>query len=120
MNTANTLGNTLGNTLANTLGTLGLHHFLALSAVLFAIGAVGALLRRNALIVLMSIELMMNAGNLAVLAFARKLGDQKGHALAMIVIAVAAAEAAVGLAIVIGLFRHKESLNPDTFTQLKW
>jgi len=104
---------------ANELGTLGLHHFLALSAVLFAIGAVGALMRRNALIVLMSIELMMNAGNLAVLAFARKLNDPKGHALAMIVIAVAAAEAAVGLAIVVGVFRTTRHANIDRLTTLK-
>ena len=104
---------------ANTLGTLGLHHFLALSMILFAIGAIGALMRRNALIVLMSIELMMNAGNLAILAFARRLGDTKGHTLAMIVIAVAAAEAAVGLAIAVGVFRTTRHANVDRLTTLK-
>jgi NADH-quinone oxidoreductase subunit K len=98
---------------------LGLHHFLALAAVLFGIGVVGVLFRRNALIVLMSIELMMNAANLTILAFARQHGDTAGHALAMIVIAVAAAEAAVGLAIVVGVFRAARHANVDRLTSLK-
>ena len=98
---------------------LGLPHFLGLAAVLFAIGVFGVLFRRNALIVLMSIELMMNAANLTILAFARQLGDSSGHALAMIVIAVAAAEAAVGLAIVVGVFRAARHANVDRLTSLK-
>jgi NADH-quinone oxidoreductase subunit K len=104
---------------SDVLWNLGLHHFLALAAVLFAIGVFGVLFRRNALIVLMSIELMMNAANLTILAFARKLGDSAGHALAMIVIAVAAAEAAVGLAIVVGVFRAARHANVDRLTSLK-
>ncbi len=98
---------------------LDVSHFLALSAVLFAIGVVGALLRRNAIIVLMSIELMMNAANLAILAFARQHNDMKGHALAMMVIAVAAAEAAVGLAIVVNVFRALRTSQVDRLTALK-
>ncbi len=98
---------------------LSVSHFLALSAVLFAIGVVGVLVRRNAIIVLMSLELMMNAANLSILAFARQHHDMKGHALAMMIIAVAAAEAAVGLAIVVGVFRAMRSAYLDKLTALK-
>jgi NADH-quinone oxidoreductase subunit K len=98
---------------------ISIGHFLALGAVLFAIGVVGALLRRNALIVLMSIELMLNAGNITLLAFARQRGDMHGQALAMMVIALAAAEAAVGLAIVVSVFRSTRHANIDRLTQLK-
>jgi NADH-quinone oxidoreductase subunit K len=98
---------------------IGISHFLVLAAVLFAIGVIGALMRRNALIVLMSVELMLNAGNLTILAFARQLHDMKGHAFAMLVIAVAAAEAAVGLAIVVGVFRATRHANVDRLTTLK-
>ena len=99
---------------------VGAGHFLALSAVLFGIGVVGALMRRNALIVLMSIELMLNAGNLAILTFARQRHDMKGHALAMVIIALAAAEAAIGLAIVVGVFRSTRHANVDRLTTLKY
>ena len=94
-------------------------HFLGLSAVLLAIGVVGALMRRNALIVLMSVEIMLNAGNLALLAFARQLNDLKGHVLAFLIIALAAAEAAVGLAILVGLFRSRQTINLDEATLMK-
>jgi len=89
------------------------HLYIMLSLVLFLIGAGGVLLRRNALIVLMGIELMLNAGNLAFLAFARSLGDEKGQVFAFFVIALAAAEAAVGLAILVGLFRTRQTVNLD-------
>jgi NADH-quinone oxidoreductase subunit K len=89
------------------------HYYLLLSAVLFLIGTGGVLLRRNALIVLMSIELMLNGGNLAFLAFARALGDQKGNVFAFFIIALAAAEAAVGLAILVGLYRTRQTVNLD-------
>ena len=89
------------------------HVYIMLSLVLFLIGAGGVLLRRNALIVLMGIELMLNAGNLAFLAFARSLGDEKGQVFAFFVIALAAAEAAVGLAILVGLFRTRQTVNLD-------
>jgi len=94
-------------------------NFLLLAAILFAIGLVGVIWRRNALIVLMSVELMLNAANLTLLAFARALHDMKGHAIAFLVIATAAAEAAVGLAIVVGIFRTRRTANIDEVTLMK-
>jgi len=88
-------------------------YYLCLSFALFVIGTAGVLLRRNALIVLMGIELQLNAGNLAMLAFSRQLGDEKGHAFAFLIIALAAAEAAVGLAILVSLFRARQTINLD-------
>src|SRR4051794_21569238 len=85
--------------------------FLMLSLALFAVGVLGVILRRNALIVLMSVELMLNAANLALVTFGRVHGDPHAHAFAFIVMAVAAAEAAVGLAIVVGVFRNRRSIN---------
>ena len=98
---------------------LTLGHYLGLSVVLFAVGTVGVLLRRNAIIVLMSVELMMNAGNLAVITFARRWHDPTGHTLAMMVIAVAAAEAAIGLAIAVNVFRQSRHANIDRLTTLR-
>jgi len=95
-------------------------HYLILSAVLFTIGTAGVFVRRNIITVLLSIEIMLNAVNLTFVAFGRALGSADGQIIVFFVMTVAAAEAAVGLAIVIGLFRHKESLNPDTFSALKW
>jgi NADH-quinone oxidoreductase subunit K len=94
-------------------------HFLVLAAVLFGIGVVGVLVRRNALIVMMSIELMLNAANMTVIAFARQHGDMAGHAFAFVVIAIAAAEAAVGLALVVAVFRNRRHANIDQLTSLK-
>jgi NADH-quinone oxidoreductase subunit K len=104
-------------------------HYLVLAAILFALGAVGVVLRRNALIVLMSIEIMLNAVNLTFLAFSRfplasaapmQAGIHAGHAAVFFVIAVAAAEAAVGLAIVIAVFRSRTSVHVDEFDTLKF
>jgi NADH-quinone oxidoreductase subunit K len=94
-------------------------YYILLSLVLFVIGTAGVLLRRNALIVLMGIELQLNAGNLAFLAFARALGDAKGHVFAFFVIALAAAEAAVGLAILVGIFRTRQTVNLDEVTLMR-
>ena len=94
-------------------------YYLILSFLLFLIGTSGVLLRRNALIVLMGIELQLNGGNLALIAFARELGDLKGHVLAFLIIALAAAEAAVGLAILVGLFRGRQTVNLDEITLMK-
>jgi len=94
-------------------------YYLCLSFVLFVIGTAGVLLRRNALIVLMGIELQLNAGNLAMLAFSRQLGDEKGHAFAFLIIALAAAEAAVGLAILVSLFRARQSIYLDEASLMK-
>ncbi|MCP3986309.1 MAG: NADH-quinone oxidoreductase subunit NuoK [bacterium] len=93
---------------------------VVLSAILFAIGTVGALVRRNVIVVLMSIELMLNAVNLALVAFSRQWADPAGQVLVLMVIVVAAAEVAVGLGIVISLFRNRETLNLEEASLLKW
>jgi len=93
---------------------------LALSAVLFTIGVVGVLTRRNAIIVFMCVELMLNAVNLSFIAFSRSLGTLDAQVLVFFVLTVAAAEAAVGLAIVISMQRHRDTLDVDTFSLLKW
>ena len=97
-----------------------LSHYLVVSAVLFAIGTAGVFLRRNLITILLSIEIMLNAVNLSFVAFGRQFGTFDGQIIVFFVMTVAAAEAAVGLAIVIGLSRHRESLNPDAFASLKW
>jgi len=97
-----------------------LGHYLFLSAILFAVGTVGVFLRRNVITVLLSVEVMLNAVNLTFIAFGRFQGVVDGQVIMFFVVAVAAAEAAVGLALVIALFRHRESLNPDAFTSLRW
>ena len=96
-----------------------LTHYLVLSGVLFTIGTAGVLLRRNLITVLLSVEVMLNAVNLSFIAFGRFLGSPDGQIIVFFVITVAAAEAAVGLALVIALFRHVETLNPDAFRQLR-
>lgn len=97
-----------------------LNEFLVLSGVLFSIGTAGVFLRRNVITILLSIEIMLNAVNLTFVAVGRHLGSVEGQILAFFVMTVAAAEAAVGLAIVIQLFRQRETLSPDAFTSLKW
>ena len=97
-----------------------LGYYLLLSAILFATGTLGVFLRRNVITVLLSIEVMLNAVNLAFIAFGRTQGSVDGQVIMFFVVTVAAAEAAIGLALVIALFRHRESLNPDVFTSLKW
>ena len=93
--------------------------YLFLSSILFAIGAFGLLVRRNPLVMFMCVELMLNAANLTLLAFARLHGDNTGHVMVFFVIAVAAAEAAVGLAILLNVFRHRETINVDELRALK-
>ncbi len=97
-----------------------LSHYLLVSATLFALGVAGVFMRRNLITILLSIEIMLNAVNLSFVAFGRHAGDVNGQIIVFFVMTVAAAEAAVGLALVIALFRHRESLNPDAFTSLKW
>jgi len=94
-------------------------HYLILAAVLFSLGMFGVLVRRNALIVFMCIELMLNAANLTFLAFARQRGDDVGHLASFFVIAVAAAEAAIGLAIVIAVFRARGTVNIEEIKTMK-
>ena len=97
-----------------------LNHYLVVSAVLFALGTAGVFLRRNLITILLSIEIMLIAVNLTFVAFGRYQGNVDGQIIVFFVMTVAAAEAAVGLALVIALFRHRESLNPEAFTSLKW
>ncbi|HEX9507048.1 MAG TPA: NADH-quinone oxidoreductase subunit NuoK [Myxococcales bacterium] len=94
-------------------------HYLILAAMLFCMGLFGALVRRNALVVFMCIELMLNAANLTFLAFARQRGDMAGHLSAFFVIAVAAAEAAIGLSIFIAVFRSRGTLNIGEVTTMR-
>ncbi|HSS00257.1 MAG TPA: NADH-quinone oxidoreductase subunit NuoK [Kofleriaceae bacterium] len=98
---------------------VGYGHFLVLAAVVFLIGVGGVLVRRNALIILMSVELMLNAANVTLLAFSRMWGDLSAHTFALIVIAVAAAEVAVGLAIVVAVFRGRKNVEVDRLTTLR-
>ena len=97
-----------------------LNHYLILSAVIFAIGVLGVVIRRNLIVVLMSIELMLNAVNLTFIAFSRFLGSMQGQVVVFFVMAVAAAEAVVGLAIIISVYRHRQSLDPQEMQLLKW
>ena len=93
--------------------------YLVLSAALFAVGAYGVLARRNLLIILMSVELMLNGVNVALLAFARHHGDGAGQVLVLMVMAVAAAEVALGLAIVISVFRNRKTVDTGDLSTLK-
>ena len=97
-----------------------LEYYLILSAIIFAIGVIGVLIRRNLIVVLMSVELMLNAVNLTFIAFADSLGSMDGQVIVFFVMAVAAAEAVVGLAIIISVFRQRESLDPQEMQLLKW
>lgn len=96
-----------------------LAHFVGLSFVVFTIGVVGVLVRRNLLTVLMSVELMLNAVNINLVAFSRQLGDLTGQVLSIFVIIVAAGEAAIGLAIVLALYRLKSSANLEDAAEMK-
>lgn len=95
-------------------------HYLMLSAALLTIGVIGVLTRRNIIIVLMSVELILNAVNLNLVAFSRQLADVSGQIFAIFVITVAAAEAAVGLGILIAFFRNRDTVNADEIDLLKW
>lgn len=95
-------------------------YFLILSAILFTIGTVGVLVRRNALVIFMSVELQLNAVNLTLVAFARQVGGLDGQVLAFFSMVVAAAEAVVGLAIIVAIVRRRRSANVDDASLLKW
>jgi NADH-quinone oxidoreductase subunit K len=95
-------------------------YFLILSGVLFTIGTVGVLLRRNALVIFMSVELQLNAVNLSLVAFSRQIGNLNGQVLAFLSMVVAAAEVVVGLAIIVALFRRRRTANVDDVHLLRW
>jgi NADH-quinone oxidoreductase subunit K len=94
--------------------------YLILSAILFTLGAVGVLIRRNALVMFMSVEMMLNAVNLTLITYSRLLESVEGQVFVLLVMAVAAAEVAVGLAIVVAYYRHKETTDVDEMDLLKW
>jgi NADH-quinone oxidoreductase subunit K len=94
-------------------------YYFALSLILFILGALGVLIRRNAIIIFMSIELMLNAANLAFVGFANQYADLSGQIFVFFIMAVAAAEVAVGLALIVAIFQTKQSINVDDINQLK-
>jgi NADH-quinone oxidoreductase subunit K len=102
------------------LETVPLEYYLILSCVIFSIGCAGALIRRNAIIVFMSIEMMLNAVNLTLVAFSSYLGNPAGQIFVFFVMSVAAAEAAVGLAIILALYRNKQTVLVNELNILKW
>ena len=95
-------------------------YYLILSAILFTLGAAGVLIRRNALVMFMSVEMMLNAVNLTLITYSRFLGDVAGQVFVLLVMAVAAAEVAVGLALVVAYTRHKDTTDVDEMDRLKW
>ncbi len=94
--------------------------YLILSGILFSIGAVGVLIRRNAIVIFMCIELMLNSVNLAFVTFSRQLNSMDGQIFVFFIMTVAAAEAAVGLAIIIAIYRNKATVNVDNINLMKW
>lgn len=102
------------------IAAIPLEYYLILSGTIFAIGCVGVLTRRNAIIIFMCIELMLNAVNISLVAFSSFMGDSSGQIFVFFVMAVAAAEAAIGLAIVLALFRNKRTIYVDEINLLKW
>jgi NADH-quinone oxidoreductase subunit K len=99
---------------------IGLHHYLIVSGLLFTIGLAGVLLRRSLLVIFMSLELMLNASNLALVAFSRFNGNLHGQIFVFFIITVAAAEIAVGLAILVALFRRRQSVQVDDITSMRF
>jgi NADH-quinone oxidoreductase subunit K len=102
------------------LQSVSLEYYLGLSAILFSLGIVGVLTRRNAIIIFMSIEMMLNAVNLTLVSFSSYLGNSAGQIFVFFVMAVAAAEAAIGLAIVLALYRNKQTVFVDEVNIMKW
>lgn len=101
------------------MNSIGVEPYIILSMVLFLMGAMGVLIRRNAILVFMSVELMLNAANVAIVAFARQWNDVSGHILVFFVMTVAAAEVAVGLALIVNIFRDRQSINIDDLNQME-
>ena len=95
-------------------------HYMVLSAALFMLGVLGVMTRRNVIIVLMSIELMLNAANINLVAFSQQLQNAIGQVFAVFIVVVAAAEAAVGLGIILAFYRNKETVNIDEMNLLRW
>jgi NADH-quinone oxidoreductase subunit K len=98
---------------------VAIEYYIALSAILFTLGAIGVLVRRNAIVIFMSVELMLNSANLAFVAFARLYNQLSGQVFVFFVMTVAAAEVAVGLALMVAIFRTKHSIDVDQMSSLK-
>jgi NADH-quinone oxidoreductase subunit K len=110
----------MGNNISQTIQTIPLNHYIILSAIIFSIGVVGVLIRRNAIVVFMSVELMLNAVNLLLTAFSVYKGDASGQVFVFFVMALAAAEVAVGLAIIVMIYRNTHSTDINVLSRLKW
>ena len=104
----------------NTVKAVPLNHYILLSSILFAIGIIGVLIRRNAIVIFMSIELMLNAVNLLLTAFSVYRGDASGQVFVFFIMALAAAEVAVGLAIIVMIYRNTSSIDINVMNKLKW
>lgn len=104
----------------NTMQGVPLNHYILLSTIIFSIGVIGVLIRRNAIIIMMSIELMLNSVNLLLAAFSAYSGDPAGQVFVFFIMALAAAEVAVGLAIIVMVYRNTRSLDINTLNRLKW
>jgi len=106
--------------LTNTIQAVPLNHYILLSAIIFSIGVMGVLLRRNAIVIFMSVELMLNSVNLLLTAFSVYRGDAAGHVFVFFIMALAAAEVAVGLAIIVMIYRNTNSIDINVLNRLKW
>jgi NADH-quinone oxidoreductase subunit K len=106
--------------LTNTIHAVPLNHYIILCSVLFSIGVIGVLARRNAIIIFMSVELMLNAVNLLLTAFSVYRGDASGQVFVFFIMALAAAEVAVGLAIIVMIYRNTNSVDINVLNRLKW
>jgi NADH-quinone oxidoreductase subunit K len=106
--------------LTNTIQAVPLNHYILLSAILFSIGVTGVLLRRNAIVIFMSVELMLNSVNLLLTAFSVYRGDAAGQVFVFFIMALAAAEVAVGLAIIVMIYRNTNSIDINVLNRLKW
>jgi NADH-quinone oxidoreductase subunit K len=106
--------------LFNTAKSVPLNHYILLSAIIFAIGVMGVLIRRNAIVIFMSIELMLNSVNLLLTAFSVYRGDASGQVFVFFIMALAAAEVAVGLAIIVMIYRNTNSVDINVLNRLKW
>ncbi|SDE57056.1 NADH dehydrogenase subunit K [Mucilaginibacter pineti] len=106
--------------LTNTIHAVPLNHYILLSTIIFSIGVMGVLIRRNAIVIFMSVELMLNAVNLLLTAFSVYMGDASGQVFVFFIMALAAAEVAVGLAIIVMIYRNTNSIDINVLNRLKW
>lgn len=98
---------------------MNIEWYIVLSSLLFAIGATGILIRRSPIVILLCLELMLNAGNLALISFARMVGNQEGHVFALVVLVVAASEVVIGLGLIVAMYRRRLPLNVDELRELR-